>query len=238
MRLLIVQTGSPTTPDVLALGDYDALFRAALGGVGERATVTRPYQGQPLPNPEEYQAVLITGSPAMVSAREPWSEKTAQWLKAVVAAGVPTLGVCYGHQLLAHALGGQVGPNPRGPEYGAITLTEADAGSDPLFRGTLQPGDKVFTAHSETVLSLPKGAVAMAKSLADEHQAVRYARAAWGVQFHPEFTAPFMTALLNATAKYLGRHGIDVEAAHRSVPSVSAHHGRRLLARFAELAGA
>lgn len=238
MNLLIVQTGSPATPDVLALGDYDALFRAALGAAAENAAVVRPYLDQPLPNPTDYQAILVTGSPAMVSAREPWSEKTAHWLKSAVAAGVATLGVCYGHQLLAHALGGQVGRNPRGPEYGAITLTQAGVGGDPLFQGTIKAGDKVYAAHSETVLRLPKGAVAMAKSPAEENHAVRYARAAWGVQFHPEFTAPVMTALLTATARYLDRHGLDTDAARQAVPGVSEQHGRTLLARFADLARA
>lgn len=236
MTLLIVQTGTPGTPDVLALGDYDVLFRAALGAAADDAVVVRPYLNQPLPAPQDYQGILITGSPAMVSAREPWSEKTAQWLKSAVAADVPTLGVCYGHQLLAHALGGTVGPNPRGPEYGPITLNPVVVDNDPLFHGTLKSGDKVYAAHSETVLALPKGAAVMAASPVDDNQAVRFARAAWGVQFHPEFTAPVMAALLNEAARYLTRHGVDADAARQAVSSVSQKHGRQLLARFAELA--
>ncbi|MEZ4555438.1 MAG: gamma-glutamyl-gamma-aminobutyrate hydrolase family protein [Caldilineaceae bacterium] len=52
----------------------------------------------------------MTGSHSMVTDRAAWSERSADWLRAVVAAEWPVLGICFGHQLLAHAWGGVVGP--------------------------------------------------------------------------------------------------------------------------------
>ncbi len=67
----------------------------------------------PLPEPRHFSGAILTGSHSMVTDHEPWSERTAAWIPAVMAAGTPLLGICYGHQLIAYALGGDVGPNPR-----------------------------------------------------------------------------------------------------------------------------
>src|SRR5262245_61079370 len=91
-------------------------------------------QGDPLPAPESPAGVVVTGSSAMVSHREPWSELTAEWLARAVELGTPVLGICYGHQLLAHALGGAVGRNPRGREIGTVEVRSLLPGQqDPLF---------------------------------------------------------------------------------------------------------
>ena len=83
---------------------------------------------------ENLAGIVITGSPSMVSARLDWSERTAYWLRRAVPTGLPVLGVCYGHQLLAHALGGHVGLNPAGRQIGTVTAQLIDGHKeDPLF---------------------------------------------------------------------------------------------------------
>src|SRR5690606_40927594 len=117
-KLLIIQTGSTGSDTVRAtVGDYDRMFLTALDLGAGAAEVCRVFRDEPLPDPGGIAGAVVTGSPAMVTDRLPWSERTAEWLRRAVAQGTPVLGVCYGHQLLAHALGGVVAANPRGPNY-------------------------------------------------------------------------------------------------------------------------
>src|SRR3546814_4405831 len=72
----------------------------------------------------------------MVTERRDWSEATAAWLREAAHAGVPVFGICYGHQLLAHALGGEVGDNPNGRKMGTVAVDLLPAAADdPLFAG-------------------------------------------------------------------------------------------------------
>lgn len=114
-----------------------------------------------LPNPADIAGVVVTGSHAMVSERAAWSERLGQWLKRCVDAEVPVLGICYGHQLLAHALGGRVGDHPAGLEIGthAVELTPA-ARQDPLFAALPESFPAQFV-HRQSALELPPGANAV-----------------------------------------------------------------------------
>ncbi|RYF49524.1 MAG: glutamine amidotransferase, partial [Comamonadaceae bacterium] len=76
--------------------------------------VVRPSLGETLPAPHAVAGAIITGSWNMVTDREDWSELTAAWVREAFAGDVPLLGICYGHQLMAHALGGVVDYHPQG----------------------------------------------------------------------------------------------------------------------------
>src|SRR5690348_8631928 len=77
---------------------------------------------------QDIAGVVVTGSHSMVSHREPWSERAAQWLAGVVESDrVPVLGICYGHQLLAHALGGEAGDHPAAIEIGTVQVRTTEA---------------------------------------------------------------------------------------------------------------
>ena len=82
----------------------------------------------------------------------------AAWLAGAVEAGTPVLGICYGHQLLAHGLGGRVGANPRGREIGSVDeRLHAAAREDALF-GAFPERLVVQATHVESALELPGGA--------------------------------------------------------------------------------
>ena len=233
-KLLVVKTGSLRARAqqlVDTFGDQEDIFQAAAGYGGTTSEVIEVWAGAAIPHPpSHYRGILITGSGAMVSDRAPWMEQTARWLRDAVAADLPMLGICFGHQLLAHALGGEVGPNPRGVEVGTIRVAFNDgAAADSLF--ACLPATADFGAHHyQTVLTLPAGAQVLGSNEQDENQAVRFASHAWGVQFHPEFGREFMRALVDVVADDITRAGRDPDAIRRSLDDMP--QGPALLRQF------
>lgn len=133
--LLILQTGQPTD-SMRRHGSFAHWIRVAAGLDRDDAVVVDVAQGEPLPARDGFAGVIVTGSAAMVTDRHDWSERSAAWLADAAQAGLPLFGICYGHQLLAHALGGTVGPNPRGREIGTVPIElTPPAQQDPLFAG-------------------------------------------------------------------------------------------------------
>jgi len=229
--MLIVKTGTART----ALADPDGDFEDWIArGLGRRAQVCSLIDGQELPAPHETGGVVVTGSAAMVSHREAWAERTAAWLRDAVAVGVPVLGICFGHQLLAHALGGRVGANPRGREIGTVSVTLADgAADDPLLAG-LPARIDVHATHLESVLALPPGAQLLASSILDPHHAFRVpGRPAWGLQFHPEFSAAVTRGYIEAKRPDMQAEGLDSDRLLAEVRETP--WGGDILARFAQL---
>lgn len=235
-EFVILKTGT-TLPELLARrGDYEDWFLAGLGIARERTQVVAVHAGETPPPPDRPIGVVVTGSSAMVSARAPWSEAAAGWLRAAVEAGTPVLGVCYGHQLLAHALGGVVAPNPKGREMGTVRLRLLPgAQGDPLFAGFDAPLC-VQATHVESVLELPPGARRLAESDLDANHAFAVGECAWGVQFHPEFDAEVMRAYLVARRDILRAEGMDPSGLENGVEE--SPQGPELLRRFAQLAAA
>lgn len=229
--LLILQTGTTLPALAARSGDFPHWFARSAGLRRRDYAVVRVDSGGPLPDARGYAGVIVTGSASMVTEREPWSERSAQWLGELVrTARLPLLGVCYGHQLLAHALGGTVGWNPRGRQIGTKALELAAAArQDPLFRG-LGDGFRVQTTHQQSVLELPAGAQVLAASALDPHQALRLGERAWGLQFHPEFSAGVMAGYIRGRRERLQAEGLDPQ--HLLRECGPAPQARRLLRRF------
>jgi len=167
------------------------------------------FRQQPLPAATGLAGIVITGSAAMVSEREDWSERTAEWLEQAIQKDIPVLGVCYGHQLLAHALGGRVGPNPAGRQIGTVKAQLINSGADDPLLGHLPGTFSAQTSHLEVVLEPPPGAMRLATSPLDDNFSIRFAERAWGVQFHPEFSAPVMSEYIHHRADQLREEGLN-----------------------------
>jgi len=137
-----------------------------------------------LPDGFEYDAVVVTGSRSSVYEDEAWIDATRDWVREAVAEqGLPALGVCWGHQLLADALGGTVADMGE-YEIGYREVRRVDGVDDPLLEGV---GDAftVFTTHSDAVVELPPGATETARN---EYGVHGFRKGdAFGVQFHPEY---------------------------------------------------
>ena len=181
-RLLVVQH-EPDAPPAW-LGEW---WTAA----GVHLDVVRGDLGEQVPDDTgDHDGLVVLGGAmgACDDAENTWLEPTRALLRTAVSRGVPTLGVCLGHQLLAVALGGHVDRNPSGRTVGLVPVELTDAGhSDPLLGDV--DGIPGIHYNDDVVLDTPPGAVVLATLPDGRPQAVRYGPAAWGVQFHPE-TSP------------------------------------------------
>ncbi|WP_054517427.1 glutamine amidotransferase [Achromobacter xylosoxidans] len=210
--LAILQMGRPPEDLRAVHGEQADWITAALAGVGTPLAVIQPAAGEALPDPAALRGAVLTGSWAMVTDREPWSERTAQWLRDAMAAQLPLLGICYGHQLMAHAFGGEVDYHPRGREIGLHAVARLPAAAaDPLLAG-LPERFPAHLTHEQSVLRPPAGATVLAGTAHDPHQILRYGPRALSVQFHPEFTAALMDACLARRQDFLAAEGHDVTA--------------------------
>ena len=212
-------------------GDFEDWFAEGLGVAG--LLQIDVFDQQQLPGPENLAGIVITGSPAMVSAKLDWSERTASWLYQAVQTGIPVLGVCYGHQLLANALGGRAGPNPAGRQIGTVNVQLIDNKENDNLLGHLPTTFAAQASHSEVVLELPPGAQRLATSPLDDNFSIRYAEKVWGVQFHPEFSAPVMSDYIRFRGAVMREEGLNPEQLLDHVTDTK--EAKSVLRTFAEL---
>ena len=130
---------------------------------------------------EGFDGVVVTGSRSSVYWDEEWIEPARRWVREAVEAGLPCLGVCWGHQLIADALGGEVAAMG---EY-EIGYREIEQTRDSVLLDGVDDRFTAFTTHSDEVVELPEDAEVLAENDYSIH-AFRKDRV-FGVQFHPEY---------------------------------------------------
>lgn len=231
--ILIIKTGETVPGTDPALGDFEDWIIDGMELPKARFDVVAVYRGEILPAPERAMAVIITGSSAMVSDRESWSEYTAGFLQQVIALGIPVLGICYGHQLIGHALGGRIDFNPAGREIGTVTVQSGAAAKGDLLLSAMPASFPAHSSHAQSVLQLPGGAVVLAFNDHDAYHAVRFADRVWGLQFHPEFDETVMKTYLIQRREVLEAEGLEVDRLLSEVALTV--HARQLLRRFGEI---
>lgn len=217
-------------------GDFEHWMAAGLGDTRLPVVVLDPRRGDKLPPPTEISGAIVTGSHAMVSHREPWSEATGAWLAQLVGHGTPVLGVCFGHQLLADALGGEAGDHPGGLEIGTVEVELRPEAADDALMHDLPARFEAHVVHRQSALRLPEGAVRLAGNAFEPTQAFRVGESAWGLQFHPEFDAEIMRGYVDHLADTLRAEGSDPAALRERVAATAA--AAQLLGRFARIAEA
>ncbi|GAA1807716.1 type 1 glutamine amidotransferase [Nocardioides hankookensis] len=201
-----------------------ALMDAWLADAGCTLDVVRPYAGDPLPDLTSYDGFVVLGGPmgADDDAKHDWLGPVKELLREAQGNGLPTLGICLGHQLIASALGGRVGRNPRGQQVGLLDVGWTDAAAGDALMGPLATPRRGVQWNDDLVLALPEGATLLAETPYGEVQAVRYGPAMWGVQLHPEVDAAGLATWADEDRTRHGTVGIDTDAAIREIDAARA----------------
>lgn len=231
--VLIICTGRAPANIRARHGDFPDWFRRGFGLRRQRVSIVDLPAGDALPAPREVAGALITGSAAMVTERAAWSERCAGWVRNAMDDDLPLFGVCFGHQLIAHALGGRVDYLPGGREMGTQAITRLPgAAGDQL---VLPTSFRAHTTHEQSVIEPPRQATVLARSSRDAHQMLRYGPRALSTQFHPEFSAEIMRAYITRKHADMQREGMQAKEIFNAVAATPL--ARRLLSRFAQRHG-
>jgi GMP synthase (glutamine-hydrolysing) len=229
-KLFVFKAGSTLSELSAKKGDFEDWARDKMTGTPYTIEVINIQNGCEMPDYDQVAGLVITGSHDNVTEHKPWSERAAAWLPGLVERDIPTLGICFGHQLLAYALGGEVADTPYGDELGLLDIyLDPDANQDGLFGG-LPATIQVLFAHSQSVLRLPQGAVRLASDKQGSNHAYRLEKQVWGVQFHPEFDAEVVRAYIEESRESLQAQGQNVD--HLLETCVDSPYGVELFKRF------
>ena len=189
MRIGILQCGQSPAQLKDSLGDYPDMFVRLLGGRGFDFDI---WHVEEMQFPDDIDAAdgwLLTGSRHGAYEDHAFIPPLEDFIRRAYAAGVPMVGICFGHQIIAQALGGTVVKHPGG---WAVGTQDYDFGGQPV---------RLNAWHQDQVVTLPEGAQVAGRNAFCENAALIYGDTAFTVQAHPEFKDDFVQGLMDTRAK-------------------------------------
>jgi GMP synthase-like glutamine amidotransferase len=189
---------------------------------GWKASVFAVKDGVFPPDDARFDGWLITGSPASVHDGEDWIERLKSLIRRLDAGRQPTFGACFGHQAIAAALGGEVGPNPGGWVFG---LTETEMEGAPI---------RLYAAHVEQVTRLPEGARLVGGNADCPVGSYAVGDHILTTQYHPEMSHEFVAALVEEYADDLPAEVISRARSALTTGRADSNRIAERIARFFE----
>lgn len=195
MKLTIIQVGE--SPPALAgeFGRYPPQFQDMFTAAGEYFTFETVFilDGAPFPDLEALEGLVITGSAAGVYDTPSWIDPLRTFIRQTYAQKIPTLGICFGHQIMADALGGDVRKSEKGWGLGRHVY-EVKANPD-FMNGTTEIA--IAASHQDQVITPPEGAQVFLASEFTPNAGLIYENgSAISLQPHPEFDLGYSRALV------------------------------------------
>jgi GMP synthase (glutamine-hydrolysing) len=204
-RILVIQHEAMCPPGWV--GDW-------LSDAGAELDVRRPYRGDLVPETlDDHAGLLVLGGSmgANDDAEHAWLGPVKELVRHAAGAGVPTLGICLGHQLCAVALGGVVVRNPRGQQVGVLDVGWTDEAAADRLLGPLARPARAVQWNNDIVAEPPPGAVVLARTPPGEIQSARFADTVWGVQWHPEAGEEICRGWAEHDRDEAAERGVDLE---------------------------
>ncbi|MCB1363172.1 MAG: type 1 glutamine amidotransferase [Rhodobacteraceae bacterium] len=189
MKIGILQTGHAPDALIATFGDYDQMFRDLLDGHGFSFETWAVVDGAFPPGPDAADGWLITGSRHGAYEDLPWIAPLEALIRDIHASGRPMIGVCFGHQIIAQALGGKV---------------EKFAGGWAVGRSEYELGARKVTLnawHQDQVTQAPETARVAGTNPFCKNAMLAYGDSIWTVQAHPEYGTGFIRGLIETRGR-------------------------------------
>ena len=188
-RIAILQTGRAPEQLRAAHTDYDAMCKALVGKGPHEADTFAILDGQFPESIDGYDAIIITGSAHGVYEPHPWIPPLMDLIRKAYADGQKMVGICFGHQIIAQALGGVVEKSSKGLGTGV---------QDYEYRSPDGPWAPISLCawHQDQIVKLPEGADVIARSPFCEYAGLQYGDQILTFQAHPEFSKDYVEALI------------------------------------------
>jgi len=219
MLVTILETGRAPGPLSERHPRYPDMFAALLSQADKnlRFRTVALVDGEGTPDPASCEAVVITGSPAGVYDATPWMDPLRAFIRGAFVVKTPMVGVCFGHQIIADAMGGDVRKSEKGWGVGRHVY---DVLETPDWMSSAGRTVSLSVSHQDQVITPPAAAITLARSAHTDHAMLAYQDApVMSLQGHPEFSDDFVAALYSARrGKSLTERQVDDAIASLASP--------------------
>jgi GMP synthase-like glutamine amidotransferase len=221
MKLTIIQTGDVPLPLRDRFGPYRRMFEDMFDRTGQGFSydMVAASDGEPLPDPTTLEGIVITGSPAGVYDTFPWLDPLRSFIRGAYSSHTPMVGVCFGHQIMADALGGDVRKSEKGWGLGRHSYAVR---SRPAWMASAPAALAVACSHQDQVITPPAEAEVILGSNFTPNAGLVYRNgAAISFQPHPEFSDDYALALAELRRGFAPDNVVDTAVASMDTPSNS-----------------